>query len=154
MPTRTLLVIAIGLLPGIVVGQGLGGVSRKEANRRESRGRAEVESHTYTDADLRSDSEDSEGTDAVAGDVESGVAAAAPATPGFASDPAGPASPSSAAQETADRLREELDRAAARRKERERKWRERVAAARARLDDARKEHDAVCNPNRIALRGG
>jgi hypothetical protein len=144
VPTRTLLVVAIGLLPGIVAGQGLGGAARKEANRREHKGTSRIESLKYTSADLESDSGQSEETDAAAGDGTPGVVEAAPAT----LEPAGDA------PDEADRLREELDRAAAQRRERERKWRARAAAARAKVDAARKEHDAVCNSSPFALAGG
>ena len=154
MPTRTLLVIAIGLLPGIVVGQGLGAAARREANRREHSGTPGIEPLEFTNADLESDSEEREETDAAAGDVAPGVAEAAPATLETAGD----------APDDADRLqheldraaaqRRELDRAAAQRRERERKWRARAAAARGKVDAARKEHDAVCNSSPFALAGG
>jgi hypothetical protein len=137
------MVVAVGLLPGIVVGQGLGGAARKEADRRQHERRVGVEVLTYTDADL-SDSEEGEDTDAAAGEAESGVAEAAPA----ALEPTGDN------RWQVDHLREALDRAAERRKERERRWRARMAKARARVDAARREHDAVCNSSPFRLTGG
>jgi hypothetical protein len=53
-----------------------------------------------------------------------------------------------------ERLRAQLDRASARRKEREQKWRTRVAALWSKVAAARKEHDVACNPSSISLRGG
>ena len=53
-----------------------------------------------------------------------------------------------------DEVRERLDRAAARRDEQERQWRGRAAAARARLEAARREHEAVCKTGGFFVSGG
>jgi hypothetical protein len=126
VPVRALLILGIVLLPGLAAGQGLGGVAREEAHRRSDAG-TPGGAHRYTDADLRTEPEDDPGA--------------------RGEDPA-------ADRDAADPLREELDRASARRKERERRWRERVATVRAQLATARKEHEVACDPSSIALRGG
>jgi len=65
-----------------------------------------------------------------------------------------PVSPDAAGWDDADLLRERLDRAAARRKKQERQWRARAASARATLEAARQEHDAVCRTGGFYVSGG
>jgi hypothetical protein len=146
---RTLLILGLGLLPAMVAAQGLGGVARSEAQRREHEAPARVQTQLYTDSDLRVEEEPE--ADDSAGDERGGEAersADLPSDDGRAATVLGPD------QADLERLRQQLDRASARRKEREQKWRTRVAALRSKVTAARKEHDVACNPSSISLRGG
>jgi hypothetical protein len=127
---RSFLVVAVGLIPALAGAQGLGGAARQEADRRTRAEGESAEVRSYSNADLGLDEEVEE--------QESHTEVTATA----------------ADQSDLSRLREQLDRASARRKERERKWRGRVAAARAKLTAAQKDHEVACNPGSIALRGG
>jgi hypothetical protein len=144
--------IAIGLLPGLAAAQGLGGVAREEASRRSQKEEARDEARTYTDADLEAGAEPGHGSEGAEADAGTGAAAAE--APDAAGDRASAASVAEAQREKADRLREDLDRARARRKELERKWRQRYTAAQAKLAAARKEHDAVCRTGAVSASGG
>jgi hypothetical protein len=141
-----LLLVGLGL-PATAAAQGLGGAALSEAQRRERRPPAATEAHTYTDSDLRPE-EEPEADDSSA---DSGETEASAHSPGDGGHPE-----TAGADERADlaRLRAQLDRASARRKEREQKWRTRVAALRSKVAAAQKEHDVACNPSSIALRGG
>ena len=146
--------IALGLLPGLVAAQGLGGAARREAGRRAQTPPDVAAERTYTNEDLETESsspEPAEGDDA---DSAEGGAVTAPAAPpgGSATDIA--RGIAAVEREALDRLREDLDRAAARRREKEQAWRTRFATARAKLEAARKEHDAVCLTGSVYLGGG
>ena len=147
LTARTLLVVAVGLFPSMAAAQGLGGVAREEAQRRERQRTADGQARTYSNADLRPGPEDAGGSPASASDGEPDRTDAAPEAPD-------PASDSAVDGDDADRLRERLDRAAARRKEQEGKWRARAAEVRAWLDGARKEYDTVCKTGGFSVPGG
>lgn len=142
-----LLVVAIGVLPGVAAAQGLGGVAREEAQRREGQRTAGGEVRTYSNTDLRSDPDEAAGSALATTGSDTGGSDAAPE----ASDPV---SPDAADRDDADLLRERLDRAAARRKKQERQWRARAASARVTLEAARQEHDAVCKTGGFYVSGG
>ena len=136
--------VVVGLIPTLAVAQGLGGAARQEADRRARVQGEPAEVRSYSNADLRIDEETEE--------AGSGKSASSLADPGPGRRVE--ATPDGADQDELDRLREQLDRASSRRKERERKWRARVAAARVKLAAAEREHEVACNPGSIALRGG
>ena len=142
-----LLVVAIGVLPGVAAAQGLGGAAREEAQRREGQRTAGGEVRTYSNTDLRSDPDEAAGSALAMTGSDTGGSDAAPE----ASDPV---SPDAAGWDDADLLRERLDRAAARRKKQERQWRARAASARVTLEAARQEHDAVCKTGGFYVSGG
>jgi hypothetical protein len=142
-----LLLVAIGMLPGVAAGQGLGGAAREEAQRRESQRTADGEVRTYSNTDLRSDPDEAAGSTLA-------VTGSDPAATDAAPEASDPVSPDAADRDDADLVRERLDRAAARRKKQEQQWRARAAAARATLDAARQEHDAVCKTGGFYVSGG
>ncbi len=143
---RTLLIVGLGLLPAMAAAQGLGGVARSEAERREHKTPTRAQTQTYTNSDLRVEEE--LGADGSAADAERAAETEPAAQPTSATDHP------DTTQVDLKRLREQLDRSSARRKEREQKWRRRVAALRSKVSAARKEHDVACNPSSISLRGG
>jgi hypothetical protein len=132
--TRLLLALVIGALAGPAAAQGLGRAAREEAQRRERRTAAGHEARVYSNQDLPS--------------VGSQRAASAEETPPEVSGG------ETASAEEAERLRERLDRAAARRQAEERLWRARAAAARAAVAAAREERDAVCQTGGFFVGGG
>ena len=144
--------LAMGLLPGAVAAQGLGEVAREASGRRSQARPADV--RCYTDADLRPEPVPGEDPVEDAGADEDRGEPAAPQGEGVGANDLGTRGPSADGRDEYDLLREDLDRAAARRKEAELQWRQRAAAARAQVAAARKEHDVACNPDSIALRGG
>lgn len=150
VPGRVLLLlVGMGLLPAVVAAQGLGGVARSEAQRREQRTPARAETQTYTNSDLRVE-EEPDANDSSADGPEPATGSSAPST----RDGRRPETAFVVDRPDLERLRAQLDRASARRKEREQKWRTRVAALRSKVAAARKEHDVACNPSSISLRGG
>ena len=146
VPVRLLAFVVLGLLPATVAAQGLGGVARSEAERREHKTPTRAQTQTYTNSHLRV--EEGLGADDSAADGERGAETEPAAQPTSVTDRP------DTTQVDLKRLREQLDRASARRKEREQKWRTRVAALRSKVTGARKEHDVACNPSSISLRGG
>ena len=146
VPTRTLLIVGLGLLPAMAAAQGLGGVARSAAERREHKTPTRAQTQTYTNSDLRVEEELD--ADDSAADGERGAETEPAAQPTSVTDRP------DTTQVDLRRLREQLDRSSARRKEREQKWRTRVGALRSKVAAARKEHDVACNPSSISLRGG
>jgi hypothetical protein len=138
-------VAVLVLLPGLSLAQGLGEAARNEADRRKARDVPRAEARVYSNADLPSRPEDAPPADVSSSDGEDG----ANETASQASDEG-----SGAEVPDVDEVRERLDRAAARRKEQEREWRARAAAARLRLEAARREHDAVCKTGGFSVGGG
>ena len=140
MTTRLLLALVIGALAGPAAAQGLGGAAREEAQRREHQKTVDREARAYSNEDLSSAAVDA---------ANEGAAAEEEALPEVSGAGASPAS-----GEEAERLRERLDRAAARRQAEERQWRARATAARAAVEAARQEHDAVCTSGGFFVGGG
>jgi hypothetical protein len=136
--TRLLLALVIGALAGPVAGQGLGGAAREEARRRERQKADGREARVYSNEDLPSAALDAGSETTVAGKE------APPEVPGIGATSA----------DEAERLRERLDAIAARRRAEERQWRARASAARAAVEAAREEHDAVCKSGGFFVGGG
>jgi hypothetical protein len=97
---RMILTMALGLLPGVVAAQGLGGAARQAAERRAMAPPATAEVHRYSDADLRTESE-GRGPEATTIAADGGKGAVA-AGPDAVDDPGGGVP----GRESADRLRE------------------------------------------------
>ena len=138
MTTRLLLALVIGALAGPVAAQGLGGAAREEARRRERQKADGREARVYSNEDLPSAALDAGSETTVAGEE------APPEVPGTGATSA----------DEAERLRERLDAIAARRRAEERQWRARASAARAAVEAAREEHDAVCKSGGFFVGGG
>jgi hypothetical protein len=136
--TRLLLALVLGALTAPAAAQGLGGAAREEARRRGRQKTDGREARAYSNEDLPSVAVDAGSETAVAGEE------APPEVSGT-----GAASP-----DEAERLRERLDAIAARRRAEERKWRARASAARAAVEAAREEHDAVCKSGGFFVGGG
>jgi hypothetical protein len=137
-------VLVLCLGPALALGQSLGDAARRQADKRA--GRAPTTAKTYTDADLQPEESETaaarpQDTPAATSPTPDRRPAVAPAPP--AGEPA-----------TEDAARAQLDREAEQRKERELVWRRRALQARARVDAAQREHDAVCGPGVLVLTGG
>jgi hypothetical protein len=137
-------VLALCLGPALALGQSLGDAARRQAEKRA--GRSPATAKTYTDADLQA-----EESEAAAASPQDAPASTSP-TPDRGPAVTPPTAPGGPATE--DAVRAQLDREAEQRRERELVWRRRARQARARVDTAKREHDAVCGPAVLVLTGG
>lgn len=114
-------------------GQSLGDAARQEAAKRARRGET-AKPRAFSDSDLtHSAAERTEVADA-----------SAPSK----------SEPAPKATSSGDPVRQELDREAARRHEKEREWREYMASVTKRLETARLDYELACGPRAINLAGG
>jgi hypothetical protein len=135
-------VLALCLGPALGLGQSLGDAARRQADRRAGR---PSEAKSYTDADLRPEEPDAAPVD---------VRKTQP--PASATPDRRPAvtRPRPRGDGDAEDVRAQLDREAEQRKRQELLWRQRALQARARLEDAKRGHDAACGPGVLVLTGG
>jgi hypothetical protein len=131
-------IVALTLAPAFALPQSLGDAARKQAHERSKR---TLPPSVYTEADLHGKA-----------DRPASAPADLPATSTRADAHAKTASP--AAKETSeDSVRDQLDREAEARKEREREWRRLARAALARLAEAQHGYDPVCGSSAVVLPG-
>jgi hypothetical protein len=139
--------VVLCLTPSLAFPQSLGDLARLQACKRTAAAPAPAAPRSYTDGDLRP-KEDGAAT---------GTARTAPAesvTPHPALEADEPLGGQIEPQAAEASVREELDREAADRKQRELCWRQVGRAAHARLASAQREHDAACGLGVIVLAGG
>lgn len=138
MRIPALATILVSLAAG-APGQSLGDAARQEAAKRAEAGARARRGETakplvFTDSDL---------THSAAERPE--VASASPASESAPATKAGP---------SADPVRQELDREAERRQQKESEWRAYMASVTKRFEAARLEHQLACGPKAINLAGG
>jgi hypothetical protein len=136
--------VVLSLAPALGLCQSLGDAARRQADKRS--GRPPATARSYTDADLGP-----EQSEAVAGEARDGPEARPPTPDGGLAGAPPPRAGDPAAD---DPVRARLDREAEQRKQQELRWRLRALQARARVDAAKREHDAVCGPGVLLLTGG